>query len=86
MIGADMFLETFASDRVIEHPACRNAIDVGGFDAEADDAAAENVHDQHHPMAAQDDRFAAKEIYAPQTTFRVGDECEPGWTRGARAP
>jgi hypothetical protein len=37
---------------MIEHPACRDAIDVVGFDAEADDAARENVHNQHHPMAA----------------------------------
>jgi hypothetical protein len=36
----------------IEHPTYRDAIDAGGFDAEADDAAGENIHDQHHPMAA----------------------------------
>jgi len=29
----------------------RDATNVGGFDAEADDAASENVHNQHHPMA-----------------------------------
>ena len=34
--------------------ACR------GLRAEADDAAGENIHDQHHPMAAQKDRFAAE--------------------------
>ena len=66
-----------AADGAIEHPARGDTIDVGGFDTEADDAAAENVHDQHYPMAAQEDRFAAEENDAPEAIFRVGDECQP---------
>ena len=30
----------------IEHPAYRDAINIGALDAEADDAAGEHVHDQ----------------------------------------
>jgi len=60
VIGTGALGQTLARDCAIEQPAGGDAIDVGGFDTEADDAAAENVHDQHDPMAAQEDRFAAE--------------------------
>ena len=51
-IGTDVPWQTPAGARAIEHPAYRDAIDAGGGDAETDDAASENIHDQQHPMAA----------------------------------
>src|ERR1700730_200159 len=53
-------------------------------DAKPDDATSEDVHDQHHPMAAQKDGFNAEEIDTPDAVLRVSDECQPGRTIGTR--
>lgn len=60
VIGTGAFGETLARGRAIEHAADRDAVDAGELDTEADNAAGENGHDQHYPMTAQADRFAAK--------------------------
>jgi hypothetical protein len=60
VVGTGVLGQALARAGAIEHPAYRDAVDAGGFDAEADDAAGENIHDQHHPMAAQEDRFEAE--------------------------
>ena len=52
VVGADVAWRTLAHTGVIEHPAYRDTVDADGFDAEADDTAGEDIHDQHHPMAA----------------------------------
>jgi hypothetical protein len=53
-------------------------------DAKADDTTGEDVHDQQDPMAAQDDRFNAKQIDTPDTVFCLSDDRQPGWTIGIR--
>jgi len=45
---------------VIEHPANRDPINMGAFNAETDEPAREDVHDQHHPVTAQENRFATE--------------------------
>ena len=52
VIRTDVLGQTLARAGAIEHPACGDAINGAGFDAEADDASSENVHHYHHPMAA----------------------------------
>jgi hypothetical protein len=49
-----------AGDGVIEHPTYGQAISVCRLDAETDDAAGEHVHDDQHPVTAQENRFAPK--------------------------
>jgi hypothetical protein len=83
VIGTGVLGRALCGGRAIEHSAPRHAIDVRRFDAEADDTAGKYVHDQHHPMAVQEDRFAAEEIDAPKAICRLGDERQPGGTCGA---
>lgn len=52
VVGTGAAWRTLAHTGAIEHPAYRDAVDAGGVNAEADDTAAEDIHDQHHPMAA----------------------------------
>ena len=52
-------------------------------DAKADDATNEDVHDQHDPMVAQEDRFNTEQIGTPEAVFRLDDECQPGRTIAA---
>ena len=66
VVGADVLRKALAGTDTNEHPAYRDAIDADGFDAEANNAPSEDIHDEHHPMAAQKDGFAAKEIDAPK--------------------
>ena len=68
---------------VVEHPAYGDAVDVCALDAEADDAAGEDVHDHQHPVAAQEDRFAAEQIDAPEAVLGLRDECQPGRAIGS---
>jgi hypothetical protein len=42
--------------------------------ADADEATRELVHDHEHPVAAEHNGLAAKEIHAPQAVGRVSDE------------
>jgi len=52
--------------------------------AKAGDTTGEDVHDQQHPMAAQDDRFNAKQIDTPDAVFCLNDDGQPGRTIGIR--
>jgi len=67
-----------SGDGLVEHPADGDSVDNRPFGAETDDAAGEHIHDQHHPMAAQEDRFAAEEIDAPEAIPCLSDDSQPG--------
>src|SRR6202521_4998285 len=56
----------------IEHPAHGHTIDISRRDTEANDAAREDVHHDHDPVALQQDRFAAEQVYAPQAILGNG--------------
>ena len=64
MISAEVFRWWLAGNGTIEHPAYGDAVDVCALDAEADEASCKHVHDQHYPVTAQENRFAAEEIDA----------------------
>ena len=74
----------FAADGQIEHPAYRRTVDGFAADAEADDAAGGYVDDREDPMTAKEDRFAPKQVHAPEAVLGLGDEREPGWARVVR--
>src|SRR5262245_48234250 len=84
MVGAQVLRFGLAGSSLIEHAANRDAVNVRRGDAKADDAASEDIHDQHHPMAAQQDRFNAEQISTPETVLEVANECQPGRTMGIR--
>lgn len=76
-----------ARDDLIEHSAQTRTIDCPGLHGEADDAASELIHHDHHPMRLEGQRFTTKEIDAPETILRMSEEAEPGPTvRAARRP
>src|SRR5580693_1673953 len=95
VIGTEVFRLGSPGGAAIEHAAHRHAINACGGDAKPDDATNENVHDQHHPMAAQKDGFDAEQIDTPDAVLRVSDDGQqplsprylpiiarkPGWRR-----
>ena len=83
MIGADVLRSGLTSDCLIEHPTNRYAVDVFTLDAKTDDAAGEDVHDEQHPVTAQEDRFAAERIQAPEAVLGLGDQRQPGGPTGS---
>ena len=78
MVGTEVFRFGLAGSSVVEHPAHRDAINVGIGDAEADNAASEDVYDEQHPMAAQQDGFNPEQIGTPEAVLEVANECQPG--------
>lgn len=79
VIGTEVFWSGLTSNSLIEHPTNGHVVDVLSGDAKADDSAGEDVHDHEHPVAAKQDRFAAKQIHAPETVLGLGDQRQPGW-------
>ena len=69
VIGAQVFWSRLARGGAIEHPTDRDACNICRFDAEANESACEDVHDQHDPMAAQENRFDAEQVDAPQAVL-----------------
>src|SRR5262245_17266326 len=58
----------------------RGATEISALNAKADDPTCEHVHHHHDPMAAQEERFAAKQIDTPQAVLHVPDKAQPGRT------
>jgi len=54
------------------------------MDSESNDSPGKLIHDDHHPVGLEDQRFTSKEIHTPQTIFTVAQECEPGRTVRSR--
>jgi hypothetical protein len=48
--------------------------------AEADDTSRKNIHDQHHPIAEKENRFAAAEINTSEAVLGLSDERQPRGT------
>src|SRR5687767_10283410 len=70
-------------DDLIKHSADCSTIDDAWLHGEADDAASELIHDDHHPVGFKDQRFTSKEIDAPEAVLGVSEESQPGRTVGA---
>ena len=69
VIGAQVFWSRLTRSGAIEHPTDRDACNICRFDAEANESACEDVHDQHDPMAAQENLFDAEQVDAPQAVL-----------------
>jgi hypothetical protein len=67
-------------DRAIERPADGGTVEIRRRNAKADDAAGEDVHHDHNPVVFEQNRFAPKEVDAPQAVLSVPDDGEPGRT------
>jgi hypothetical protein len=72
-----------SGDDLIEHPANRGAAEISALNPKANDPTCEYVHHHHDPMAAQEDRFAAKQIDAPQAVLHMPDKAQPGRAIGS---
>ena len=68
MVRAAICRRRFALSRSIEHAAQPCAIHAA-MHAKADDTTRAVIHHDEHPVAAQDGRFAAKQIETPQTVL-----------------
>ena len=73
-----------ARNGLIEHATHDWTVNGLAADAESDDST--GIHVDHHedPVAAKEDRLAAKQIDAPKTVLGVRKEGQPGRTRGLR--
>ena len=72
-----------SGDDLVEHPTNRHATEISALNAKADDPACEHVHHHHDPVAAQEYRFAAEQIDAPQAVLHMPDKAQPGRAIGS---
>ena len=63
--------QRFPGDDLVEHPANRGTTEISAFNAKANDPTGKYVHHHHDPMTAQEERFAAKQIDAPQAVLQM---------------
>jgi hypothetical protein len=84
VVRTQMLRERLSRSGLVEHATDRHAIDVSRLDANADDPAREQIHDDHDPIALKHNRFTSEQIDTPQAVRCVSDEREPGWTIASR--
>src|SRR6266851_7759973 len=84
MVRAEVCRWGVAPHRSVEHATQPHAIDGAAVHAKAHDATRALVHHYEHPVGAKDERFAPKQVDAPQTVLRVPQDREPGWPRRVR--
>jgi hypothetical protein len=78
VVRTQMLREGLSRSGLVEHATDRHAIDVSRLDANADDPARDQIHDDHDPVALEHNRFTSEQIDAPQAVLHVVDEREPG--------
>ena len=78
-----MSRKRLSGDDMGEHPTKRYATEVSALNAKADDPACEHVHHHHDPVAAQEYRFAAEQVDAPQAVLHMPDKAQPGRAIGS---
>jgi hypothetical protein len=61
-------------DRAIEHAANGRTAEIRRCDAEADDAAGEDIHRDKDPVSLEQDRFATKAVDAPEAVLSLPDD------------
>src|SRR3954462_5251290 len=83
MVGTQVPRKRLSGDDLVEHPTNRHATEVSALNAKADDPACEHVHHHHDPVAAQEYRFAAEQIDAPQAVLHMSDKAQPGRAIGS---
>src|SRR5882672_9450800 len=78
VVGTQVLRRRLAGNGVIEHPTYGYAVNVSGFDTEADDATCEHVHHDHDPVTPQEYGFASEQVDAPEAILDLPDKCKPG--------
>ena len=71
MIATDVLWRAGPADRTVEHPTKRWPIHCARVYAETNNSTCALVHDDEHPMAFENEGFAAEKIDTPQAVFRV---------------
>ena len=85
VVGTEVFRHgAVASKGLVEHSAKSGAVDRAGVQAEPNDATSVLIHDDQNPVSPQHCRFAAKQVYAPETVLKVAEESQPRGTVGVR--
>src|SRR3979411_3268062 len=82
MVGTQVPWKWLSGDDLVEHPANRHTTGISALKAKADDPAGEHIHHHHDPVAAQENRFAAKQIDTPQAVLHMPDKAQAGWAVG----
>ncbi len=77
VVGTETPGKWLAASGVVEHTADTDAVDMRRFNSESNDAPREDIHDDHHPEALQQDGLASKQIDAPQAVAGFSDGSEP---------
>jgi hypothetical protein len=73
VVGTEAPGKWLAAPGVVEHAADADAVDMRRFNSESDDTTREDVQDDHHPEALQQDGLASKQIDAPQAVAGFSD-------------
>ena len=84
MISTDPRRRRVVRNGLIEHAAGSRTVDAFTSNTESDDEAGEYIDDDKDPMATQQDRLTPEQIDPPVAILGLGEEGEPGRTRGAR--
>jgi hypothetical protein len=74
VIGTDASWYTLPVDGDVEEAAHVGTFERTAMHADADQATRKLVHHHEHPVAAEHDGLAAKEIDAPEAVYGMADE------------
>ncbi len=77
VVGTETPGKWLAAPGVVEHAADTDAVDMRRFNSESNDAPREDILDDHHPEALQQDGLASKQIDALQAVADFSDGAEP---------
>src|SRR6266516_5282476 len=83
VVGTQVPRKRLSGDYLGQHSTNRHATELSALNAKADDPACEHVHHHHDPVAAQQYRFAAEQINAPQAVLHMPDKAQPGRAIGS---
>ena len=77
MIGTEIPRHTLTVDGGVEHAAQVDARDGSRVHADTHQTTGEVIHDHEHPIRPQHERFAAKQVDAPEAIGGVSDDRQP---------
>jgi hypothetical protein len=77
MIGAEVPRDALTVNGGVEQAAQVDARDGPRVHADAHEATSELIHDHEHPLGPQHERFAAKEVDAPEAGSGVSNQRQP---------
>ena len=77
MIGTEISRQALTVDGGVEHAAQVDARDGSRVHADTHQTTGEVIHDHEHPIRPQHERFAAKQVDAPEAIGGVSDDRQP---------